>query len=150
MKLALDASVQKTAQSEDMRRWLLLEDDVLFRQATLTVGLVELAALANEYAEKDSHFEAAKCTFGRAINTVDGNKICSLYEEALALLEKDGMSTRDAQQLQMDVLERCMMVYMFFRSSEEHSHAKALLEEAGKNPALRKRDPLAEAGEWFC
>ena len=50
MKLALDASVQ-TAQSEDLRRWLLLEDDVLFRQATVTVGLVELAALANEYAE---------------------------------------------------------------------------------------------------
>ena len=51
MKLALDASVQ-TAQSEDLRRWLLLEDDVLFRQATVTVGLVELAALANEYAER--------------------------------------------------------------------------------------------------
>jgi hypothetical protein len=68
MKLALDASVQ-TAQSEDLRRWLLLEDDVLFRQATVTVGLVELAALANEYAEKGSHFEAAKCTLGRAIHT---------------------------------------------------------------------------------
>ena len=92
MKLALDASVQ-TAQSEDLRRWLLLEDDVLFRQATVTVGLVELAALANDYAEKGSHFEAAKCTLGRAIHTADNNEICSLCEEALALLEKDGMST---------------------------------------------------------
>lgn len=147
MKLALDASVQ-TAQSEDLRRWLLLEDDVLFRQATLTVGLVELAALANEYAEKGSHFEAAKCTLGRAIHTADGNEICSLCEEALALLEKDGMSTRDAQQLQMDVLERCVFHFQFMRSSEEHLHVKALLDDAGKNPALRKRDPFAEASEW--
>ena len=148
MKLALDASVQ-TAQSEDLRRWLLLEDDVLFRQATVTVGLVELAALANEYAEKGSHFEAAKCTLGRAIHTADGNEICSLCEEALALLEKDGMSTRDAQQLQMDVLERCVGPdYLLVRSSEEHSHVKALLDNAGKNPALRKLDPLAEASEW--
>ena len=148
MKLALDASVQ-TAQSEDLRRWLLLEDDVLFRQATVTVGLVELAALANEYAEKGSHFEAAKCTLGRAIHTADGNEICSLCEEALALLEKDGMSTRDAQQLQMDVLERCVGPdYLLVRSSEEHLHVKALLDDAGKNPALRKLDPLAEASEW--
>lgn len=147
MKLALDASVQ-TAQSEDLRRWLLLEDDVLFRQATVTVGLVELAALANEYAEKGSHFEAAKCTLGRAIHTADSNEICSLCEEALALLEKDGMSTRDAQQLQMDVLERCVLQFQFMRSSEEHLHVKALLDDAGKNPALRKLDPLAEASEW--
>lgn len=147
MKLALDASVQ-TAQSEDLRRWLLLEDDVLFRQATVTVGLVELAALANEYAEKGSHFEAAKCTLGRAIHTADSNESCSLCEEALALLEKDGMSTRDAQQLQMDVLERCVFKYFHHRSSEEHLHVKALLDDAGKNPALRKLDPLAEASEW--
>jgi hypothetical protein len=148
MKLALDASVQ-TAQSEDLRRWLLLEDDLLFRQATVTVGLVELAALANEYAEKGSHFEAAKCTLGRALHTADSNEICSLCEEALALLEKDGMSTRDAQQLQMDVLERCVGPdYLLVRSSEEHLHVKTLLDDAGKNPALRKLDPMAEASEW--
>jgi hypothetical protein len=147
MKLALDASVQ-TAQSEDLRRWLLLEDGVLFRQATVTVGLVELAALANEYTERGSHFEAAKCTLGRAIHTADSNEICSLCEEALALLENDGMSTRDAQQLQMDVLERCVFLFQLNRSSEEYEHVKALLDAAGKNPALRKLDPLAEMCEW--
>jgi hypothetical protein len=85
---------------------------------------------------------------GRAIHTADGNEICSLCEEALALLEKDGMSTRDAQQLQMDVLELCVFQFQMNRSSEEHLHVKALLDEAGKNPALRKLDPFAEASEW--
>jgi hypothetical protein len=58
------------------------------------------------------------------------------------------MSTRDAQQLQMDVLERCVFQFQCMRSSEEHLHVKALLDDAGKNPALRKLHPLAEASEW--
>ena len=55
---------------------------------------------------------------------------------------------RDAQQLQMDVLELCVFQYAVVRSSEEHLHVKALLDDAGKNPALRKLDPLAVACEW--
>jgi hypothetical protein len=37
MKLAIDASVP-AVQSEDLRRWLMLEDTVLFRQAMVTMG----------------------------------------------------------------------------------------------------------------
>jgi hypothetical protein len=58
------------------------------------------------------------------------------------------MSTRDAQQLQMDVLEHCVLDYGIMRSSEEHLHVKTLLDDAGKNPALRKLDPFAVASEW--
>jgi hypothetical protein len=59
MKLALDASAPMV-QSEDLRRWLLLEDDVLFRQATITMGLAGLATLAKEYTEKEAWFEAGR------------------------------------------------------------------------------------------
>jgi hypothetical protein len=65
MKLALDTSAPMV-QSEDLRRWLLLEDDVLFRQATITMGVAGLTALAKEYAEKDRYFEAAKATFAQS------------------------------------------------------------------------------------
>ena len=61
MKLALDASAPMM-QSEDLRRWLLLEDDVLFRQATMTMGLAGLAALTKEYAAKEACFEAGSYT----------------------------------------------------------------------------------------
>jgi hypothetical protein len=69
MKRALDASVP-SVQSEDLRRWLLLEDDVLFRQATITMGVEGLKELATEYlATEDAGFEAAKTKFALAITS---------------------------------------------------------------------------------
>jgi hypothetical protein len=61
MKLALDASAPMV-QSEDLRRWLLLEDDVLFRQATITMGMAGLTVLAREYTEEEAYFEAGSYT----------------------------------------------------------------------------------------
>ena len=62
MRLALQASIQPV-QSDDLRRWVLLEDDVLSRQAALTMGAEGLQQLAKEFAAKSLHFEAGKATF---------------------------------------------------------------------------------------
>ena len=143
MKRALDASVP-SVQSEDLRRWLLLEDDVLFRQATITMGVEGLKELASEYlAKEDAGFEAAKTKFALANLSFGDHQVATpLLQEALALLEQSGVPTRVGQQLQWQVLSGCAWNLSLGAATSEQSRIKALMEEAGKNPALRK-DPFA-------
>jgi hypothetical protein len=144
MKLALDALVP-SVQSEDLRRWLLLEDDVLFRQATITMGVKGLKELATEYlAKEDAGFEAAKTKLALANFTFGDTKIAmALLQEAVALLEQSGVPTRVEQQLQWQVLSTYAWNLSFGDDATgEQARIKALMEEAGKNPALRK-DPFA-------
>jgi hypothetical protein len=144
MKRALDASVP-SVQSEDLRRWLLLEDDVLFRQATITMGVEGLKELATEYlAKEDAGFEAAKTKFALAnISFGDAKVAMALLKEALALLEQSGVPTRVEQQLQWQMLSG-YAYYLIYGgdATGEQSRIKALMDEAGKNPALRK-DPFS-------
>jgi hypothetical protein len=140
MKLALDVSVP-SVQSEDLRRWLMLEDEVLFRQATITLGVEGLKELATEYlAKEDAGFEAAKTKFALAnITFGDPSIATALLQEALALLEQSGVPTRVEQQFQWQLL----IGYAWYLSlgddaTGEQSRIKAMMEEAGKNPALRK------------
>ena len=143
MKRALDASVP-SVQSEDLRRWLLLEDDVLFRQATITMGVEGLKELATEYlAKEDAGFEAAKTKFALAnLSFGDQNIATPLLQEALALLEQSGVPTRVEQQLQWQMLSGYAYHLIWGDDATgEQSRIKALMDEAGKNPALRK-DPF--------
>ena len=139
MKLALDASVP-AVQSEDLRRWLLLEDDVLFRQATITMGVEGLKGLATEYlAKEDAGFEAAKTKFALANITFGDRSIATaLLQEAIVLLEQSGVPTRVEQQLQWQVLTGYAWHLSLGGATSEQSRIMALMEEAGKNPALRK------------
>ena len=59
MKSALDPTV-KAIHSEKMRSWLLLEDAVLFSQASITVDREDLEELAVEYVTKNAYFKAAR------------------------------------------------------------------------------------------
>jgi hypothetical protein len=144
MKLALDASAPMM-QSENLRRWLLLEDDVLFRQATITMGLPELTALAKEYAENEAFFEAAKATFAQSNLTADINVSCVLMANTLALLERDGLPTREAQQFKWTVCGRYgyHAATIIADKPEEVARIKAMMDELSKDTALRK-DPFAE------
>jgi hypothetical protein len=147
MKLALDASVQ-AVQSVDLGRWLLLEDDVLFRQATITLGVEGLKGLATEYlAKEDAGFEAAKTKFALANLSFGDQTIArALLKEALVLLEQSGVPTRVEQQLQWQLLNGYAFFLQFGNDATgEQSRITALMEEAGKNPALRK-----DAFTIFC
>jgi hypothetical protein len=139
MKLALDGSVP-SVQSEDLRRWLLLEDDVLFRQATITMGVEGLKELATEYlAKEDAGFEAAKTKLALANFSFGATKAAiALLQEAVALLEQSGVPTRVEQQLQWQVLNSIAWYLSLGDATGEQARIKALVEEAGKNPALRK------------
>eukprot|EP00935_MAST-01C_sp_MAST-1C-sp1_P002286 g2286.t1 len=63
MRATLDEMACSTVQSEDLRRWLLLEDSVLWHQASSVMGPTNLQALANEYEEQGLLFEAAKMRY---------------------------------------------------------------------------------------
>jgi hypothetical protein len=122
-----------------------LEDDVLFRQATITMGVEGLKELATEYlATEDAGFEAAKTKFALANNSFGDAKVAmALIKEALALLEQSGVPTRVEQQLQWQILSGYAFLLLFGDdASGEKTRIKALIEEAGKNPALRK-EPFA-------
>ena len=60
MRATLDEMACPTMQSKDLRRWLLLEDSVLWHQASSVMGPTNLQALAKEYEEQGLLFEAAK------------------------------------------------------------------------------------------
>ena len=74
MQRALRASVS-VVQNENLRRWALLSDGVLFQQAAITVGADGLKELAAEYIAQGLNFEA-----GEWIATADGfRRIPILY-----------------------------------------------------------------------
>jgi hypothetical protein len=63
-------------------------------------------------------------------------------DEVLALLERDGLPTREAQQLQWTVCQQLQLMVVIYKP-EEAARIKAMADELSKNTALRK-DPLDE------
>jgi hypothetical protein len=74
----------------------------------------------------------------------------ALLKEAIALLEQSGVPTRVEQQLQWQVLSGCAWnLSLGDDATGEQSRIKALMDEAGKNPALRK-DPFTIFASEKC
>ncbi len=144
MKNTLGALVP--AQSEDMRRWVLSEDDVLCHQASITIGKEGLKRLSADYADKGEHFKASKATFALAgLMFGDATGVLPLLRQASALLEQINASqrTRESYQLQWSILGKYSWLASISDSSgEEISRIKAQQEELGRNPQVR-RDPNA-------
>jgi hypothetical protein len=94
-------------------------------------------------AKEDAGFEAAKTKFALAnLSFGDQNIAIPLLQEALALLEQSGVPTRVEQQLQWQILSGyAWNLSLGDDATGEQSRIKALMDEAGKNPALRK-DPF--------
>ena len=81
---------------------LLLGDEVLFHQATISVGSAGLKALAAEYAAKGRHFEAAKAHMSllNLSTRATGDDQAVIIQTGLAQLEQIGPSkTRESMQL---------------------------------------------------
>ena len=103
MERALDPSVP-TVQSEQLRRYLLLEDSVLFQQAALTLGASGLKTLAAEYVAKGENWAAAKAKYAEVqaySAAISGSHdILDLMKEAHECLGKSGrLATTEGQQL---------------------------------------------------
>ena len=109
MKHALEAEVSPP-QSERMRQYLLIEDEVLFIQAAIVMGKEGLRSLAAEYIKKrpSANYEAARCKFGLVeLIGASAAECAPILKEAHELLDELGpLSTRGPQQLVYAVLQR--------------------------------------------
>ena len=100
MRHALDPSVPP-AQSEQLSRWLLLEDSVLLYQAALTLGKDGLKELDAEYATKEAApFLQAKTKFAICLlSSTDLYPVqAAILKPALALLEEEPARTGESLQ----------------------------------------------------
>ena len=113
MKHAIEAAASSSpVQSERLREWLQLQDEVLMHQASVTAGSAGLKELAAEYVQTGSHLLAARAKFSLAQLNVGDSKLCeALLSEALEHLEQLGpLTAPTTQQLESVVLSR----YMWF------------------------------------
>eukprot|EP00935_MAST-01C_sp_MAST-1C-sp1_P002852 g2852.t1 len=144
MQHALEASIQKV-ESERLRGWLLLEDEVLFEQATITMGVEGLKALATECASNGALFPAVKAKLGLA-NLRQGELLISaaLLKEALTLLEQMPIRTSESYQMEWIILARYSWFMSLSDSSgDERARVKAQQEKLGKDQPSVRRDPVA-------
>ena len=134
--------------SKHLRRWALLEDNVLVLATARTIGVESMQALAAEYVQQGEHFKAAKTKATLAELTMgDISGAQTLFKEAHALLEKNGpLETRESQQLDVDILNRWHWILILNASeqlTEEAAQVKALQEKTQKYRSIY-RDPVAQ------
>jgi hypothetical protein len=102
VKQSIDPSLL-LVENEDLKRWLLLDDEMLMRAVAVAVGQVDLESLLAHYSTAEEWVEAARVT--RAISTVSAARSDRVKHAraALALLEQAGSETTEAQQLELDI-----------------------------------------------
>jgi hypothetical protein len=106
IKQSMDESMPVT-ENEDVVRWMMLNDTVLFRQMALAVGEEQLEALVVYFVGKGRWLEAAKARFAIAAMMDRGTtrSLAMVDEVVEELLEKCGSErTSGALQLELDVI----------------------------------------------
>jgi hypothetical protein len=90
-------------ENEDMKRWLLLDDETLVRAAAVAVGIVELESLLAYYSASEEWFEAAKLTWAMDMVSTGQSERLKHGKAALRLLEQAGSTTTAAHQLELNI-----------------------------------------------
>jgi hypothetical protein len=135
IKQSMDRSVPVT-ENEDVARYLMLDDTVLFQQAALAVGEEELVALSAHFAGKNQWVEAAKSRW--AVYFVSSSPSVAMMDEVLELLEKCGPTrTSGALQLELDVIGSSKYQYKYTAGSAGRTQVGARIAELNQNPSLR-------------
>jgi hypothetical protein len=90
-------------ENEDLKRLLLLEDEMLMRAAAVAVGQADLESLLAHYKAAEEWVSAAR--IARAISAVSGTRSDRVKHAraALVLLEQGGSESIEAQQLELDI-----------------------------------------------
>jgi hypothetical protein len=102
IKQSMDQSVLVT-ENQDVVRWIMLNDTVVFRQTALAVGEEALEALVAHFTGRSQWEEAAKAQW--AIYFVSSSPSLAMMDEVVELLEKCGPTrTSGALQLELDVI----------------------------------------------
>jgi hypothetical protein len=136
IKQSIDRSVLLT-ENQDVKRYLVLDDTVLFRQAALAIGKAELEELATHFAETSRWLEAAKVRW--AVYYVSSSQTLTMMDEVMDLLEKCGPTrTSCALQLELDVIgSLTYLVQKHTTGSAERAQLGARIAELGRNPSVR-------------
>jgi hypothetical protein len=131
----MDRSVP-VMENEEVARYLMVSDTVLFQQTALAVGEEELVALSVHFAGKSQWVEAAKSRW--AVYFVSSSPSVAMMDEVMELLEKCGPTrTSGALQLELDVISEIKYQYKYTAGSAERAQVGARIAELGQNPSLR-------------
>eukprot|EP00935_MAST-01C_sp_MAST-1C-sp1_P001606 g1606.t1 len=128
--------------NEEVKRWLAVDDVVLFQRTAFAVGAEQLKALTTHYLEKEEWLEAATAKWAehQVSATSRSGKEHALMEEALELLDKCGAAkTKRALQLQLDILAT-NYAWLNEGDQEKQQAITARVTELNQNPSLRTDD----------
>jgi hypothetical protein len=149
IKQSMDRSVL-VIESEDVARWLMLSDTVLFRQTALAVGEEALEVLAAHFTDKSQWVEAAKARW--AVHFVSNSPSLAMMDEVIKLLEKCGPTrTSGALQLELDVISsyNYSIQPKFATGSAARTQLGARMAELGRNPSVRSSPWTRIIGELY-
>jgi hypothetical protein len=137
IKQSMDRSVPVT-ENEDVMRWMMVNDTVLFRQTALAVGEEELEALVAHFSGRSQWLEAAKARW--AVYFVSSSPSLVMMDEVMELLEKFGPTrTSGALQLELDVISsyNYNTQRKFTTGSAARTQLGTRIAELGQNPLVR-------------
>jgi hypothetical protein len=138
MKQSMDPSLP-LVENEDLKRWLLVDDEMLVRVAAMAVGNAELELLLEQYKTAEDWIGAAKVA--RAIGMVSATTSDRLKHgtAALALLEQAGSDTTMVQQLELDIRSS---INFLVRSGPEKTQMTTRIKALMAQNQLLRVDPL--------
>jgi hypothetical protein len=161
IKQSIDRSVPVT-ENEEVARWIMLNDTVLFQQTALAVGEEAMEAMVAHFTDRNQLVEAAKARHG--VYFVSSSPSLAMMDEVIKLLEKCGpVRTSDALQLELDVISsyRYNTQPKFTTGSAARAQLGARIAELGQSPSVRtsswnlviggiypKTSVLTGIGEW--
>jgi hypothetical protein len=142
IKQTMDRSVPVT-ENEDVMRWMMVNDSVLFQQTALAVGEEALESLVAHFTGRSQWVEAAKARW--AVCYISGSQSYAMMDEVMELLEKCGPTrTSGALQLEFDVIGS--FKYSCSNTIPSRSSARGL--QRGLNSGLEL--PNSVRTRWFA
>jgi hypothetical protein len=141
IKQSMDRSVPVT-ENEDVVRWIMLNDTVLFQQTALAVGEEALGALVAHFIDRSQWVEAAKARW--AVYFVSSSQSLEMMDEVMELLEKCGPTrTSSALQLELDVISSYN-----YNTQPKYTTGSAARAELGVRIAELGQNPLVRTDPW--
>jgi hypothetical protein len=137
IKQSMDLSVPVT-ENEDVVRWIMLSDKVLFRQTALALGEEALELLVAHFTHRSQWVEAAKAQW--AVYFVSSSPSLAMMDAVMDLLEKCGPTRMSgALQLEFDVISSYTynIQLKYTTGSAARAQLGARITELGQNPLVR-------------
>jgi hypothetical protein len=139
IRQSIDQTIPVT-ENEDIARYLMLDDTVLFQQTALASGEEELEVLVAHFVAKRQWVEAAKARY--AVYFVSSSQPVAMMNEVVELLEKCGPTrTSGALQLELDVIGSYTYLVQHMAGTPGKARVTARIAELSQNPSVRT-DPL--------